>query len=376
MINGEEMKLLFCISGLAAGGGEQQFVNLLQGFDKGPDTLRVHVFGNRKDVYYKEVHSLVSPVHYSEINPRKKWAAFFAFFRDLKKIVAEYKPDVIYARFFKVTVAVRMLRMMGLTNARIITSIRMDFKAQYPMAKLAEIALLPFSHMVVTNHKPTHDLIRKYFPNNVTYIPNGIETKMLLSRPLQIDFWKENTLKILCVGRLAIRSKKQDTLLKALDYLRKNAPHIRFKCIFIGEGKDKKKILSLIETLTLKEYVQLLPPVPDLRGYYQKADVLIHPSVAEGCPNVVLEAMLAGLPVIVSAYVGRLGIVQDRHNGLVTPSNDYKDFANKLMELYKFHEHEITIMKENAKKTVLQSFSCENMIDNYRELFQKIVTPS
>lgn len=371
------MKLLFCISGLAAGGGEKQFVNLLQGFDNGPDTLRVHVFGNRKDVYYKEVDTLVSPIHYSEINPHKKWASFFAFLKDLKKIVAEYKPDVIYARLFKVSLAVRILRMMGLTDARIITSIRTDFKVQYPWwAKMAEIALLPLSHMVVTNHKPTHDLIRKYFPDNVTYIPNGIETRARLSRPLQIDFWKENTLKILCVGRLAVRTKKQDVLLKALDYLRKNAPHIRFKCIMIGEGKDKKKILSLIENLTLKEYVQLLPPVPDLQGYYQKADVLIHPSVAEGCPNVVLEAMLAGLPVIVSAYVGRLGIVYDKHNGLVTPSNDHKDFAEKVMELYKFHEHEITIMKENAKKAVLQSFSCASMINNYRELFHKMMTSS
>lgn len=370
------MKLLFCISGLSAGGGEKQFVNLLEGFDKGPETLRVHVFGNRKDVYFKEVHSLESPVHYSEINPRKKLLSFFNFFKDLKKIVAEYKPDIIYARLFKAIVAVRVLRMFGLTKARVITSIRTDFKIQHPWVKMAELLLLPFSHMVVTNHKPTYDLIRKYFPDSVSYIPNGIETKSLVSSPLQIDFWKENTLKILCVGRFVLRAKKQNVLLRALDYLRKNAPHIRFKCILIGEGKDKKKILSLIETLTLKEYVQLLPPVTDLRGYYQKADVLIHPSVAEGCPNVVLEAMLSGLPVIVSAYVGRLGIIDDRHNGLVTRTNDYKDFAEKLMELYKFREHDISIMKENAKKTVLQSFSCANMIQNYRELFQKVMSLS
>jgi glycosyltransferase involved in cell wall biosynthesis len=72
---------------------------------------------------------------------------------------------------------------------------------------------------------------------------------------------------------------------------------------------------------------------PDVRPYYAAADVLALPSHSEGSPNVLLEAMAAGLPVVATSVGGVPEIATDEENALLVPAHETAAFAHALARL-------------------------------------------
>ena len=91
-------------------------------------------------------------------------------------------------------------------------------------------------------------------------------------------------------------------------------------------------------------------PHLQVQRYYQKADLFVIPSLADAYPLVAMEAMSAGLPVIVSENTGTAGIIADGENGFVVPICDHQILAEKISFLYNNRERCIA-MGKNASST-------------------------
>ena len=123
---------------------------------------------------------------------------------------------------------------------------------------------------------------------------------------------------ILCIGRLS-KEKGQLDLVAAIDRLRQMRPAEPVRLILAGDGPARPQIVEAIQTMGLGGQVTLAGHIPDIGRYYQAADLVVIPSLSEGSPNVLLEAMAAGIPVVATPVGGIPEIVTHGETALLVP---------------------------------------------------------
>lgn len=160
------------------------------------------------------------------------------------------------------------------------------------------------------------------------------------------------------------------TVLNALVLLKENGR--KFSYLIIGEGPDRKTIEKQIETSGLHNCVFLLGAKSNVAEYLNIADLFIHSSRGEGCPNAVLEAMASGLPVIATDTGGTSEIVEDDF-GRLFPYKNIRILYTLISELA-FDQAKITEMGKNAKATARRKYGVDRMIDNYQVIIKQVAS--
>ena len=140
-------------------------------------------------------------------------------------------------------------------------------------------------------------------------------------------------LRILAVGRLQA-VKNHQLLIRALARLHAQEP--RWELCILGEGPKRSELERLAEELGVRNLVHLPGGIlhgPDLWRAYDEADVFAHPSVSEGTPKVVLEAMARGCPIVASDVGGIPSAVEDGVRGILFPSDDLDQLVAALSRM-------------------------------------------
>ena len=129
----------------------------------------------------------------------------------------------------------------------------------------------------------------------VIYNPCNIEEIYYLSQKSIDNFrFKNDKVYLVSVGRL-IKLKRNIDLIKALKFLDKNV-----EVIFLGEGSEKENLIKLTRKLNMEKRVHFLGQVYNPYKYIKKSNLFVHTSESEGFPNVIVEALACGVPVISS----------------------------------------------------------------------------
>jgi glycosyltransferase involved in cell wall biosynthesis len=178
-----------------------------------------------------------------------------------------------------------------------------------------------------------------------------ISTRVNLTTPTK----RPKPATILAVGRL---SSEKDflTLVLAIGELRQLHPELPIRLIILGEGPEREPIKRAIRRLELNDRVTLIGHVADVKPYFQRADVLAISSVSEGSPNVLLEAMASGLPIVATAVGGIPEIVIDGKTALLVQPRDPKQMAEAIHRLL-FDKKLASVMGHNARKVILERYS-------------------
>lgn len=138
--------------------------------------------------------------------------------------------------------------------------------------------------------------------------------------------------RVLFVGRLA-RVKCVDVLLQAMSELSKADQG--FVLEIVGDGEERQRLQELAVDLGLHERVRFLGACnPDqVRARLMEADVFVLPSLAEGVPVVLMEAMAAGVPVIATRVGGVSELVEHGRTGLLVPPGQVSGLAHALQQM-------------------------------------------
>jgi glycosyltransferase involved in cell wall biosynthesis len=137
---------------------------------------------------------------------------------------------------------------------------------------------------------------------------------------------------VLAIGRLS-KEKAYPDLVAAIAELRRLHPELPVRLIILGEGPERLTIEAAIRSAGLERGVSLPGHMRDVSPYYEVADVFAISSLSEGSPNVLLEAMAAGVPVVASAVGGIPEIVTDQQQALLVRPRDPRALAAALARI-------------------------------------------
>jgi len=165
----------------------------------------------------------------------------------------------------------------------------------------------------------------------VCLVPHGVDVRRFTPRPFPLDC----PLRLLAVGRL-VEKKGFNVLLEAVERL-----SLPFHLRIIGDGPEYSRLTENVRTLGLAERVTLCSgrTHEELPAEYANAHLVVVPSVCDqtgdrdGLPNVVLEALASGRPVVASTVGAITSVVINRENGLLFRPGDSSALATALTSL-------------------------------------------
>ncbi len=136
---------------------------------------------------------------------------------------------------------------------------------------------------------------------------------------------------VLSVGRLS-KEKGHATLIRAMAELPPMSSD-QVRLIIVGDGPERAPLISHCARLDLSGIVRFVGYRRDVAPYYAIADVFVLPSFSEGSPNVLLEAMDGGVPIVATAVGGIPEMIHDREQGLLVPAGDAPAIARAIAAL-------------------------------------------
>lgn len=137
---------------------------------------------------------------------------------------------------------------------------------------------------------------------------------------------------ILSVGRLSSEKGHAD-LLESIALLRDDSGLPAYRVLLVGDGPEQGNLQQLAARLWISDRVVMAGFQRNVAPYYALATIFTLPSHSEGSPNVVLEAMSAGLPVVATSVGGVPEIVEDGRTGILVPSRNPGALAEGLRQV-------------------------------------------
>lgn len=162
------------------------------------------------------------------------------------------------------------------------------------------------------------------------------------------------------------KEKNHALLIKAIKILKdRGMDHV--KLVFAGDGDQRQNIDRLIDDMGLASCIRLLGMRQDIPELMNMIDIYCLPSIFEGLPFSLIEAMAAGLPCLATNVEGSCEIVRNLQNGMLVESNNPEELANALQKLSIDKALRETLGCQASLD--VRELSFENMIKKYEELF-------
>lgn len=238
-----------------------------------------------------------------------------------------------------------------------------------------EFFLSKYTDSIITINQEDFLRAHKFNAKNI-YLVHGVGVKINyeMMPSLEKKLFKQklnvpkNNIVFLSVGELN-ENKNQILAIRSLGMLKKKISN--FTYIICGEGNKKKELQKEINKLGLNENVLFLGYRNDISKINQISDIFIFPSIREGLPLSVMEALSVGTPVIASNIRGNKDLIKDEFNGLLFKSGDEVDLYKKICELLN-NESKANFFRRNGK-TLITKYSQENVLVELKKIYMNLL---
>jgi glycosyltransferase involved in cell wall biosynthesis len=359
-MNLKKQKICLFIPSLGTGGMERVMSELANFFVKRED-LEVHLvlFGISPVIFYN-----LSPnikIHRADFVFENKYRLWFSiktmFF--LRKKAQEIKPVSILS-FGEYWNSFVLLSLIGLNIPTYISDRCQPNKSLGKLHDTLRKLLYPFSSGVILQTKIAKEIYQKIIPVTQFHV---------IGNPIR-SIYEEKSVKreknILNVGRL-INSKHHDRLIRIFTQL--NAPD--WKLVIVGgdaiKQKNFSKLQSIIKEENLTERIIFTGTQLNVDDYYRSSSIFAFTSSSEGFPNVIGEALSAGLPVVsYNCIAGPAEMISEGENGYLVDVFDDEMFRNRLQ--YLIDNEEIRNNMTQVAISKIQEFSIESIGNEFLEI--------
>ena len=198
-----------------------------------------------------------------------------------------------------------------------------------------------------------------------TFVPSPDRVVADLRRGLGIP---EGMQILLCAGRLS-REKAQTDLIEAAALMRRENSQLSLRWVIAGDGPDQQMLKGMAKSLLVEDRFIFTGQVADLTPFYTMANLVVLPSHTEGSPNVLLESMAAGLPIIATAVGGVPEIVEDEKQALLIEKQNPRALAQAIDRM--LNDTSLRKRLSEAARNSVSAYSptayCDSILSLYHE---------
>lgn len=323
----DELRLTFLAGSLGQGGAERQSYYILRALKEAGTQVQVLCL-TRGEYWEAPIKALGVPITWvgePESRLRRLWR--------IVQWVRRERPDIIQSQLYYTnlyaTVAAR------LTGAREIGAIRSNVFSELEQGGplLGRLSLHLPRHLAVNSRMSIRNAQTiGIAPEQLCFLANVVDADAFTPSPQA----EEGPFRILMVGRL-VQLKRHDRLIEALARLRKQT-HREVRGIIVGGEREGENLRPALEKqahalgISPRE-LEFQGEVADMKSVYQNADCFLLTSDWEGTPNVVLEAMASGLPVVATRVGGVPDLIDDGVTGFLVDPGDITALTDRLRML-------------------------------------------
>jgi len=302
-------------------------------------------------------------------------------YQQLKKIIEEEKYDLVHCHTPMGGILGRLCsRKQRKSGMKVLYTAHgfhfykgapvLNWLMYYPMEKICSY----MTDGLITINQEDYTLAKKKMrAKNIYYIPGiGVDTKKFADTVIDREQKRaelgipDNAVMLLSVGEL-IKRKNHEVIIRAVVKL--NNPNIHY--YIAGQGEIEKYLSELIKQFNLSDNVHLLGYRTDVAELYKSSDIFCLPSIHEGLPMALMEAMISGLPCVVSNIRGNTDLIEGGKSGFLCDSQNVNDFVTAINMLVR-NENMKNIMGEYNKLAV-QKFDLGNVMEEMEKIYKECV---
>lgn len=357
-------KNLLITEGLGSGGAERQICGLASMLTKAgfPCRLITYVENQFYEPYLRQ-----NGVDYQFVP--ELWNKNTRVFK-AAKYVRQYKPDVVISFLPSVNKTMCLAKLcfkakLVVSERNNNTCITRGDKIQFNLYRMAD-AIVPNSNSqgkFICNNFPF--LSKKVHP-----IINFVDVNRFTPSETPV---RNETHRVVTVARYT-QQKNVLTYLKAVRMVKDMGLNVHFD--WYGDKKHNADYYAEIEKeyqkLDISDYITLHNPNQKIEEEYRKADIFCLPSLYEGYPNVVAEAMSCGLPILCSNVYENPYIVEEGVNGFLFNPESVEDIAGAIKKMADLSFKERQEMGKRNRQLCLQRNTEEAFLKSYVELIERL----
>lgn len=364
-------RVLYVIANDAYGGGERVFEDLIRRRDPGSEVAAAAGLGGR---FERELKKLGVPYFELKLQSRLSLSAVAA----LRAIIDQFQPDIIHSQGKRADFHVALA---GLgKSARLLSTVAMPVEG-FPINQATKAVYRLVDYWVERRFDKiivVSDVLRRLLteshglaPDRVSRIYNGIDpaefgrsTREEARRALGLGAEEKV---IGCVGRL-VWQKGFSLMIDAMPEVLQGEP--KAVLTVFGDGPLREELKERAEKLGLGTKVKLFGFRDDVPRVLAALDVFAMPSLKEGFPILLLEAMAAGCPVVATDIDGVREAWNERAGALVPP-NDPSALAKVVLRLLK-NPTESAAFARAGREHAAKNFSLSKMIERTQNLYREL----
>jgi glycosyltransferase involved in cell wall biosynthesis len=258
---------------------------------------------------------------------RRRWDT--QVFGQLKQVIAQINPDILETRNVKSHFLVRLLGLHRkypwvAWNHAYTQLDRWSLRGAYRVVTVCRPFAEQIERLGVQRDRVTilHNSVKPF-------VPPPQEVVQSVRRELGVA---DDEAVILSVGRLS-QEKGHADLIRAATTLNAMSGAPQFRVVIVGDGREQEGLARLASRLGIEKRITFAGFQRDTKPYYAMASVVAVPSHSEGSPNVVLEAMAAGLPIAANAVGGVPEILEENVTGLMVPARNPEAMAKAVLRI-------------------------------------------
>jgi N-acetyl-alpha-D-glucosaminyl L-malate synthase BshA len=301
---------------------------------------------------------------------------FASYFVGAFRVIVRVNPDLIHSQSIP-TALHSLLMKKVLKKPYVVWARGSDIYLPSRLDKLFCRFTLKKASTVITLTADMKKNIRSICQQEAIVIPNGIDLDKFNALPRESV---RNCLNVREDGKIVLFVGTLRTV-KGVRYLIHamrivSQKELGARLILVGDGEERQYLEKLTRDLNLGDSVTFLGKVLNEKvpEYMAAADVFVLPSLSEGFPVVILEAMASGLPIIATIVRGMPEIVHDGENGFLVQARNPAQIAKRLILLLEDDQLRGKISRNNKER--VNDYTWEKVIDSIEQVYRKVTGSS
>lgn len=368
------MRIIHFIATNFVGGPEKQILNHLKRLRMAGQSILLVSFQETGGYALKEEAGHIEID--CELLPSGTWTVYQVM-KQLRSLYEQWRPEVICAHGYKAVFYSSLLKLLtgckyiGFSRGWTAENLRVSV---YEM--LDRLLIRSADRVVAVSEAQAKRLQRAFIPKGkIAVVANAVTMKEDKNSRGGCTYGIRKELGLnpdcrllLTAGRLS-PEKGHRYLLSAMRSIVDVFPDVHL--LIAGDGQLREKLEKQSVTLQCHKHVHFLGFRRDLISLFEQVDVFVLPSLSEGLPNVIIESMILGVPVVATRVGGVPEIVNHEHTGLLVDAKQPAALTKAIAELLDDYEA-ASEMSIRAKEFVARHHSAEQQTDRLLKLYEEV----